>query len=414
MANLNEAVQLIRQGRKDEARRILEPLLKAEPQNIQTWFWYVETCSTLEQRIKTLEICLKVNPDNPQVRQALQTLRAKQAVAGQAAAPHQPVPPSPVSQNVTPPDWARRSIQPTPPVTSAQPSVPESGAFQPTPAFEFDEHEPEPAFTAVVEPAGGHWQQTGGESKPAFDWEALEKEAVRPDAPAAPEKARQPAPPPQPRGPSLPFYKVWLTALTTQSAAGYAALLDDPEAGAGRAFEWMAYVSVVTGLLSPLALVNTPQFSQLRAMPEFQQFTGNMGLTTFLILLGLVMLVLTPILSVIGLAINAGLQTLLAVLFGGKGTYGQTTYALAAYLVPVSLLTSLLSVIPLVGACLSLPLAIYSIVLNVRALQAAHKLTTVRALMAVFAPGILMFVLCCLLGVLFGPVLTQSLRTGGY
>ncbi len=77
MAYLNEAVQLIRQGRKDEARRILEPILKANPQDIQAWFWYVETCATREQRIKTLEVCLKLNPGNPQALRALRALPAR-------------------------------------------------------------------------------------------------------------------------------------------------------------------------------------------------------------------------------------------------------------------------------------------------------------------------------------------------
>jgi len=176
MANLNEAVQLIRQGQKDEARRILEPLLKAEPTNIQTWFWYVETCATLEQRIKTLEICLRVNPGNPQALQALQTLQAKQGVAAQT--PSQPVAlppkPAPAPKADDAPDWAYRHM-PEPAAKPAAPIAPPS-AFQSTSAFEFDEPEPEPAQPAE----GGHWQQSWGESKPAFDWDALEKDTHQP------------------------------------------------------------------------------------------------------------------------------------------------------------------------------------------------------------------------------------------
>ncbi len=65
MLSLNNAIQLIRQGQKEEARQILEPLLKGEPGNIQAWFWYVETFPTTEKRIQTLEVCLKLNPGNP-------------------------------------------------------------------------------------------------------------------------------------------------------------------------------------------------------------------------------------------------------------------------------------------------------------------------------------------------------------
>ncbi len=105
MANLNEAVQLIRQGRKDEARRILEPVLKANPQDIQAWFWLVETCSTNEQRIKILEVCLKLNPGNPQALRALRALQARPGspppVPSQASQP-----PAPKTDEI--PDWARR------------------------------------------------------------------------------------------------------------------------------------------------------------------------------------------------------------------------------------------------------------------------------------------------------------------
>ena len=158
MANLNEAVQLIRQGRKDEARRILEPILKANPQDTQAWFWLVETCSTNEQRIKTLEVCLKLNPGNPQALRALRALQARSEI---------PAPPPQAGQQDEIPDWARRHA---PEPVSPAPAAP--------PAFVFDEAEPEPSSAPAFETSGGAWQQPRGESKPAFDWDALEKESA--------------------------------------------------------------------------------------------------------------------------------------------------------------------------------------------------------------------------------------------
>ncbi len=184
---------------------------------------------------------------------------------------------------------------------------------------------------------------------------------------------------------------------------GYASIFDDPEAGAGRAFEWIAYTSVVTGLLVPLVFLSNPQFAELRAMPEFQQLIGGINQVTLLVVLGLGMAVLTPLLSMIGLAINAAIFNLLGLLFGGKGTFGRTAYALAAYKTPVSLVATLLNIIPVVGTCLAAPIGIYSIVLNVRALMAAHDLPVGRALGVILLPGNILFVLCCLLGILFAP-----------
>jgi hypothetical protein len=397
MANLNEAVQLIRQGRKDEARHILEPLLKTNPQDIQTWFWYVETCSTPEQRIKTLEICLKVNPGNPQALQALRALQAKQG----GTAPQDEIP-----------DWARRpaAIQPL----DSEPVIPQP-TFPSTSAFTFDEQdEPEPVHAPAAEDSGGGWQQPRGESKPAFDWDALEKESFPvvevTDVPAQ----HQPAPKSSPRGTSLPFYQVWWQAVSTQSVAGYASIFDDPEAGAGRAFEWVAYTSALVGLLQPLLFLTNPQMAELRAMPEFQEIISGANFILVLAVIGLVMAVVTPILSVIGLAFNGWFYNLLAILFGGKGTFGRTVYALASYLAPVSLANSILFIIPIVGPLLATPIVIYSIILNVRALMAAHDLPFGRALGVMLLPGLVFFVLCCLLGILFGPVLSNALRTSGY
>lgn len=396
MANLNEAVQLIRQGRKDEARRILEPVLKANPQDIQAWFWLVETCSTQEQRIKTLEVCLKLNPGNPQALRALRALQAR---------PETPAtPPQAASQDEIP-DWARRHA---PEPVSPPPAAP--------PAFVFDEAEPEPSSAPAFETSGGTWQQPRGESKPAFDWDALEKESAPAGtkAQAFQEASYRGEPKSQPRGKPLPFYRVWWQAVSAQSVAGYASIFDDPDAGAGRAFEWVAYTGVVTGLLSPFVILINPQFAELRALPELQGFAKRIGMTTLMVVAGLSMVVLTPILSVIGLAINAWIYNLLAVLFGGKGTFARTAYGQAACLAPTSLVVTLFNLIPVIGLCLAAPIGIYSIILNLRALMAAHDLPLGRALGVIFLPGIILFVLCCVLGILFGPVLANALPASGY
>lgn len=124
MTNLNEATQLISQERKDEARHILETILQANPQDIQAWFWYVETCSTNEQRINLLEICLKANPGNLQVLRALRALQARQCRSAPSVS------------------------------SSAPPSAPSSALSSAAPAFVFDEAEPQPASLPVFETSG--------------------------------------------------------------------------------------------------------------------------------------------------------------------------------------------------------------------------------------------------------------------
>jgi hypothetical protein len=72
---LERAIALIKQGKRVEAQEILKPLIAADHHNLPAWFWFTETCSTNKQRLNVLEICLEYNPDNEQVKQALDKIR---------------------------------------------------------------------------------------------------------------------------------------------------------------------------------------------------------------------------------------------------------------------------------------------------------------------------------------------------
>ena len=80
---LKTAIDLIRSGQKQSAQEILQSMLKVDSHNIPAWFWYVETCSTAEQRIQILEACSICNPDHPQVKSVLDALRKQRARSGE-------------------------------------------------------------------------------------------------------------------------------------------------------------------------------------------------------------------------------------------------------------------------------------------------------------------------------------------
>ena len=367
MPDLNEAIQFIRQGRKEEARRILEPLIKIEPGNIQAWFWYVETCTTIQQRIQILEICLKMNPGNSQVTQALQALKGQQMAKPEFAPPTAPPPKPMISKQQETPSYT---------ATYDDSSSYASPSYQPV---HFDDP-PEPIQPQPVAKQKPAWEQ---DSDAYVDTSMLSK----------PKRAAR----------SYTFYSAWTTVLLSTDIESYADVLDDPEAGAGRAFEWIAYTGLVSGLVSPLYLLTNPDFTTLTEMPEFRQIFGNAGTNTFFILmLAVAMMLLVPLFSVIGLAFNGAIYNFLAITFGGNGTYGRTVYALAAYMAPVTLLTSLLSIIPVAGQCIASLLGIYNIVLTVRALRAAHSLSVGTALAVMFAPGIIFMILGCLIVLVVG------------
>ena len=72
---LEHAIALIKQGKRVEAQKSLKTLIAEDQHNIGAWFWLVETCTTHNQRIKILEMCLEFNQDNQQVKQSLEKFR---------------------------------------------------------------------------------------------------------------------------------------------------------------------------------------------------------------------------------------------------------------------------------------------------------------------------------------------------
>lgn len=74
--SLEHAIRLVEMGKPIEAQKVLKPLIAADHHDLAAWFWFVETCSTKKQRLDVLEICLDYNPDNEQIKQALDRLHS--------------------------------------------------------------------------------------------------------------------------------------------------------------------------------------------------------------------------------------------------------------------------------------------------------------------------------------------------
>jgi hypothetical protein len=372
MSNLNSAIQLIREGQKDEARRILEPLLQAEPANIPAWFWYVDTCRTFEERIQTLELCLKKNPGNSQVMQALLALRSQR--------PSQTKPAPPPAQAPKP---AATYYDPAP-YSAAYEEPPKKSAASSTSTFDYDYGAP--YSSAATESAR---QQTPAKKKNA--WEEDLSAYVDTSMLSKPRPAAK----------SYAFYEVWMTALAMLDIGKYENMLNDPEAGTGRALEWISYAGIISGVITALTLPLIPQFSEITSLPEFNALYRSNSLL-FIGIMTLALALLYPLVSVIGISIGAGIQNFLAVLWGGNGYYSRTLYALAAYLAPFMILSAVLGVIPVVGQCLLSFFGIYNFVLNVRALKVAHSFSTGKAVAVMFTPTLVIFIFMCLFLVVIG------------
>lgn len=373
MPNLNDAIQLIRQGHKSEAQQILQAILQSDPKNIQAWFWYVETCSTTEKRIQALEMCLKMNPGNAQVTQALQKFRAQSP-----STPVQPEPPKP-----TPPPVYSYQVDESAPAQNDD--LYGYDSLRPSydlPYIHSDERPTEPyklddgyeSFKSAPEP------QTSSQKK---TWEMDPSEYVDNSMLS---KSKKP-----PR--SYSVFDVWTTVLTAQDEKSYADILEDPEMGLDRAFSWVGVAGLISALAIPVQFLLDPQLGDVLKMPNI----GTLSPTGLLVLVSVAALVLSPLGGMLGLAITGAIQHFLSLFFGGGGNYTRTVYAIAAFLAPMTMITAAVSIIPIVGRCLSVPLGIYNIILNVRALKAAHSLTNGAAIGVVLAPLFLAIIVGCLI-----------------
>jgi hypothetical protein len=350
---LQQAIGLIRAGRKGEAQPLLQRLIQAEPRNVPAWLWYVETCQTQAERLKVLEACARLNPGHPQVEQALTVLQT---------------PPPQVSPFAS-----------TPQESVADWEVPKS------------------------------WGAPQQESEPVRTWDPKPYEPPK-EPPPAWEYTPPPAPPPQPAPParSYAWYEVWWEVLSYRPVEAFEGLLRDPTARAGRAYLWVA----ISGLLSVLVAVMF-QFNAFTSMvdsPQFQQTGADPAMfRTYIWAFMLCMVPFGALASVLGLIISGAIQNLLAGMFGGTGNYAATVYLLGAISAPIAIASAVISAIPFVN-CLSIGFSIYSVMLNVRALMAAHQINSIKALGVIFLPGLVLFFLACIAAAIFAPSMGEILQ----
>jgi hypothetical protein len=199
-------------------------------------------------------------------------------------------------------------------------------------------------------------------------------------------------------GQSYDWAEAWWLALTSPTPRTYDNLLADPNAGAVRGMIWIAGVTLFSGLFTLLAQQMVSILTGSPAPVALPEVEGVNSLAVF----GITLLCSAPIaalLGVISLVIAAGLFNFCGRVLGGRGSFGEQIFALAAFTAPLSLVTSLLAVLSsiagvlgnlasLVVSCLSLPLGVYTFYLNVVAMKAVQRFGWGRALVAVLLPAV--------------------------
>ncbi len=107
--------------------------------------------------------------------------------------------------------------------------------------------------------------------------------------------------------------------------------------------------------------------------------------------------------------IGQGITYLIAKAFGGQGTFLRQGYTYLLYYVPITTVSTLLGIIPVLGSLLGAALSIYGIVLEVFSIQAVHRLSGGKATLVVLLPVIIAVVLGCVLFLVLGAVIAAAL-----
>ena len=207
------------------------------------------------------------------------------------------------------------------------------------------------------------------------------------------------APPPSPYAPGWSWSQTWIKALTQPNVATFEQIANDaPPDSYSKALTWIFAATLVSGLINVvvgLVFSSAARFSNVRGIdPATLQGTSTVVSLICVPVIGLISVIIT--------AIIVGITHLVARALGGTGTYNKLIYTTAAYSAPLTIVSSLIGVIPVVGACVNLILGIYGLVLNVTSVKAVHQFDWGKAILSsvVIWIGLLVLVAVILIVVL--------------
>jgi hypothetical protein len=199
------------------------------------------------------------------------------------------------------------------------------------------------------------------------------------------------------------WISVWRDALTRPSDLTFARIAQSPNAKLTTALIWVFLGSLVNFFL--ISLIQGAVISQMMqnsdlGLEGLPNAAGG-GLVTAICGAPIGAIIQTVLFVVV-----IGIVQVLAKMFGGRGTFDQLAYAIAAIVTPfyfVSGLITLLAAIPFAGFCfgiLGFLLALYVLVLEVMAVKGVNQFGWGQALASMLLP--VFAIACCFSIVLFG------------
>lgn len=117
--------------------------------------------------------------------------------------------------------------------------------------------------------------------------------------------------------------------------------------------------------------------------------------------------ILYPLFFLLLMAIFLGM----AKAFRGEGNFKTQAYTTLLFTVPLSIVTGLLSLIPILGGFVALGVFVYELVLQIFVMRPVHRLSGGRATAVVLIPWAILFILFCALFIVLGFLIAAALQT---
>jgi hypothetical protein len=187
--------------------------------------------------------------------------------------------------------------------------------------------------------------------------------------------------------------ETWRRVLTQPGEPVFEQEKVNPNGTLQTALIWMLIAGVVAAIFGFLASAigagsTAAMISQMGLPPEVEAQMGPMmGLVTGGA--GLAAIITVPVAFLIGTFITH----LIAKVLSGQGDYSKFAYLASTYQAPLTIVSSVLSIIPFLGGCIALLIWIYTYVESYFAVKVNYGLSNGRALAVVLIPLALVLIL---------------------
>lgn len=214
-------------------------------------------------------------------------------------------------------------------------------------------------------------------------------------------------------------WQTWLHVVTAPGEPTFEAERQKPQATLTTALIWMLIAGVIAailGLIQAAVSAGAAQgaIGQILATanlpPETRAALEQMLNSGVLSILGGGASLSSIIMVPIGFLVSTVIYYVIAKLLGGTGDFGRYAYLNAAFGAPLSILSSILSVIPVLG-CITIFIGIYQVVLTYYSTKVEHNLTSGRALLVVLIPLLIVLLLvACFVFFVLGAIMTVPVQ----